>query len=70
MKMENDIKYPNISVELVGNDGNAFAILGRCQREMRRAGCTKEQIQEFIKEATSGDYDNVLCTCMKYFDVQ
>ena len=68
--MKNEVKYPDISVELVGNDGNAFAILGRCKKAMARAKCTKEQIQEFIEEATSGDYDNVLCTCMKYFDVQ
>lgn len=68
--MKDTVKYPDISVELIGNDGNAFAILGRCKKAMTRAECTKEQIQEFIEEATSGDYDNVLHTCMRYFDVQ
>lgn len=56
-------------VELFGNNGNAFVILGLCTRAARRAGWTKEQIDQFRKEATSGDYDTVLQTAMKYFDV-
>lgn len=31
-------KYPEINVPLVGEDGNAFSILGRVKRIMRRAG--------------------------------
>ena len=62
-----EIKYPHIKVKLVGEDGNAFAILGRCQQAMKRAKCSKEQIDEFIKKATSSDYDHLLRTCMDYF---
>ena len=54
---------------LVGEDGNAFSILGRAQRVARKAGWPEEQIKEFITEATSGDYDHLLQTCNKYFDV-
>ena len=43
-------KYPNIRVNLVGEDGNAFAILGRVQNSMRRAGVPKEEIDKFIAE--------------------
>ena len=57
------------TVKLVGNDGNAFVILGSCSRAARKAGWSKDQIKTFTDEATSGDYDNLLCTCMKYFDV-
>jgi len=56
-------------VELVGSDGNAFAIMGKCARAARRAGWTKEQIAAFQSECMSGDYDNLLQTAMKYFDV-
>ena len=64
------IKYPEIKVKIVGTDGNAFAILGKCCAAMRRANCTKEQIKEFTDEATNGDYDNLLQVCMKYFDIR
>jgi len=60
-------KYPEVKVELVGQDGNAFAILGRCQRQARRH-LDKSQLEEFMNEATAGDYDHLLRTCMDYFD--
>ena len=56
-------------VKLLGKDGNAFVILGACQIAMRKAGWTRDQISAFIEEATAGDYNNVLCTAMKYCDV-
>ncbi len=62
-------KYPNIKVQLSGRDGNAFAILGNVQGAMRRGGIPKEEIDAFITEATSGDYDNLLQTCVKYVQV-
>ena len=63
-----NIKFPDVHVKLVGNDGNAFAILGNCQRQARRAGVPKTDIDAFLAEATSGDYDHLLQTCMTYFD--
>lgn len=66
---ESTVKYPEVEVTLVGTDGNAFALLGKCSKAARRAGLTKEQIKEFTDEATSGDYDHLLCTCMEYFEV-
>jgi len=66
----NDCKYPDITVELTGEDGNAFAIIGRATNRMRRAKCTQEQISEFQAEATQGNYDHVIQTCMEYFNVE
>jgi len=63
------VKYPQVKVELVGRDGNAFAILGACQKAARRAGLSEEQINEWRTEAMSGDYDHLLQTCMRYFEV-
>ena len=67
--MSEAIKYPEVQVQLTGNDGNAYAILGNCQKAARQAGLTKDQIDEFVNEAMSGDYDHLLQTCMKYFEV-
>lgn len=63
-------KYPNIKVKLLGEDGNAFFILGRCLQAMRRAGISEKERDEFRKEATSGNYDYLLATCFKWFDVE
>ena len=57
-------------VSLVGEDGNAFAIMGRVGRALRRAGYTQEEIDEYQNEATSGDYDNLLRVTMEYVDVR
>jgi hypothetical protein len=65
-----EIRYPNILVQLVGEDGNAFSILGRVTQAMRRADVPKAERDAFVEEATSGDYDNLLATCMRWVDVQ
>lgn len=57
-------------VKLIGNDGNAFAIMVACKVAGRKAGYTKEQLDAYMKESMSGNYDNLLCTAMKWFDVQ
>ena len=67
--MTTDVKYPHVKVKLVGQDGNAFMVLGLCQNAARKAGLTSEQIAEWRGEAVIGDYDNLLLTCMKYFVV-
>ena len=61
-------KFPNVKVNLVGEDGNAFAILGRCRRAARRAGLSEDEVKQFTAEAQSGDYDNLLRTCMEWFE--
>ena len=62
-------KYPNIKVKLVGKDGNAFAIMGRVREAMKKAKVPKEEIDLFLKDAMSGDYDNLLATCCEYVSV-
>jgi hypothetical protein len=58
------------TVKLIGNDGNAFAILGACSQAAKKAGWTKEQLKEFQDKAPSGDYDHLLITACEYFDVK
>ncbi len=65
-----NVKYPKIKVKLTGTDGNAFAIMGKVSAALAAAGQPKSVQDEFFAEATSGDYDNVLQTCMKWVDVR
>jgi hypothetical protein len=51
---------------LVGEDGNAFVILGKARRVAIRNEMDWDKIS---KEATAGDYDHLLQTMCKYFDV-
>jgi hypothetical protein len=63
------VKYPQVKVQLTGEDGNAFAILGRCSKAARKEGVPKDEIAAFMNEATSGDYNHLLKTAMMWFDV-
>lgn len=62
-------KYPHVDVQLTGEDGNAFAIIGRVRNAMRRAKVSESEVTAFTNEATSGDYDHMLQTCMKWVSV-
>ena len=57
-------------VKLTGQDGNAFMIMGLCHRAAQQAGWTKERIDAVMAEMKSGDYDHLLQTAMKHFDVR
>lgn len=62
-------KFPHVKVKLVGNDGNAFAILGSVKNAMRKAKVPSEDVSAFMKEAMSGDYNHLLATCTEWVDV-
>lgn len=64
-----DVKYPDIEVELLGQDGNAFGILGKVQRALRENEVPKKEIAQYMEEATAGDYDHLLATTMKWVNV-
>ena len=53
---------------LIGVDGNAFAIMGYTARALKREGL-RDKVDEMHTRATSGDYNNLLCTCMEYIDM-
>ena len=63
-------KYSDITVTLTGQDGNAFAVLGRCRETARDAGLSEDEIANFIAEAMAGDYDHLLQTAMRWFDIR
>ena len=68
--MNNEIKYPNVTVSLLGQDGNAFSIIAETQRALKNEGVSKDEIKEFQTEAMSGDYDHLIQTVMKWVNVE
>ncbi len=63
-----------VNLELVGLDGNAFALIGAFQKQARKEGWTPEEIKAVRDEAMNGDYDHLLATlaehcCGDYDDV-
>ena len=58
-----------IRVKLVGENGNAFAIIGAVTKVLKRGG-RRDLVEAFQAEAMSGDYDNLLRTAMEYVEVE
>ena len=58
------------TVKLIGQEGNAFAIMWNIKQELKRASAEKEYIYEYLKEATSGDYNHLLTVSMKYVNIE
>ena len=62
-------RFPSTVVKLVGEDGNAFTVLGAVGKALKRTGHA-DVVDEFMQEAMSGDYDHLLRTCMKWVDAR
>ncbi len=58
------------TVSLIGVNGNAFFILGKVIKALKKAGYDKEFIEKYKSEATNGDYDHLLRVTMKYVNVE
>ena len=58
------------TVKLVGEDGNAYGIMGRCKRALRAAGADQEYCNKYLQESMSGEEGNLLRVAMKYVDVE
>lgn len=63
-------KYPHVTVQLTGQDGNGFFIIGRVSRALKEAGVPKPEIDEYTNGAMSGDYDNLLRVTMETVEVR
>lgn len=63
-------KFPHVHVQLSGEDGNVFSIIGRVQRALREGGASDDDVHGFweqVSDATS--YDEVLLVIMRWVDV-
>jgi hypothetical protein len=56
------------ALTLIGEDGNAFNILGKARRAILLAGRDHEWAA-FVAEATCGNYDHLLATVVDWFEV-
>lgn len=61
--------YPHVKVQLTGQDGNGFTIIGRTRVALRRGDVPADEINRFQDEAMSGDYNNLLQTVMRWVAV-
>ena len=65
--MENLCSPPmRVSMNLVGLDGNAFALMGEFQKNARRQGWEREEIDKVLDECISGDYNHLLRVLMAH----
>ncbi len=62
-----ETKETKPKVKLTGEDGNAFAILGRVTKALRQAG-QGDKVKEMTDKAMSGDYNHLLSTVMEYVE--
>ena len=49
-------------------DGNAYSVISHVTRALKEAGADKEYIKEYMEEAMSKSYDNLLRVSMEYVD--
>lgn len=54
-----------VVLELVGMDGNAFAVMGAFKKAARKQGYKNDEIDKVLDEAMNGDYNHLLQTIMK-----
>jgi hypothetical protein len=65
-------------VQLTGYDGNAFAIMGVVQRNLKRHlrrdlersyAFAEAETRAYLNESRSGDYNHLLCTAQAWVEV-
>jgi len=66
--MRGPLKKP--TVKLIGQDGNAFSIMGLVKKALKQAGADAEYVDKYLNAATSGDYDHLLVVSMEYVNVE
>ena len=65
-----DVKYPDAYVQLSGEDGNAFSIIGAVRAAIKDAGYGYKAAVDFSEEALeSPSYDDLLRLCMETVNV-
>ena len=54
--------------DLVGIDGNAFCIMGYVMKAMKECKFSKTDRDAYFKDATSSNYDHLLCVSVEMID--
>lgn len=67
--MSLSVKHPDILVQLTGQDGNVFNLMGVVIRALRSNGFGDE-VDDFVSEVTSSkSYHEALAVMMQWVDV-
>ena len=53
---------------LVGQNSNAFFLVGYFREQARKQGWTKEEIKKVTDDAMSGDYNHLLVTLSNHME--
>ena len=61
-----DLIAPDL--DLVGVDGNAFAVLGAVIGALREAGNDADVIESYREQAMAGDYDHLIVVSLAFVD--
>jgi hypothetical protein len=70
IEVTEDLDFRDITVQLSGEDGNVFSIIGRCKRAISR-GHGHDAAKRWSDKAMSAEsYDEVLQFCMATLDVE
>lgn len=64
--MNDTLHCEPVKLKLIGLDGNAFSLMGAFQRQARKEGRTKEQVDAVLQDCMSGDYNHLLCVLMNH----
>lgn len=66
-----DVRYPDLTVDLRGVGDNAHAIIGAVRLALRRhrPRVDDDTIEAFTRQATGGTYDEMIQTCLAWVDL-
>ncbi len=59
-----------VNLNLVGINGNAFALMGAFRKQARKEQWTEEEISAVLKEARSADYDYLVFVLSNHCEPQ
>ena len=67
-----DVRYPKIVVQLAleGLGGNAYAVMGKVAKAMKRAGVPREEVEAYYAESTGGSYEDLLAMAERWVTVK
>jgi hypothetical protein len=55
-----------LDIDLLGPEGNAFVVLAKMRRVLESAGASKNDIDDFMEDATTNNYDHLLEVCREW----
>ena len=56
-------------INIKGQQGNAFAVMGFVKIELKSLGYSEEEIKNVMERMKSGDYENLLDVAEEYIDI-